>query len=109
MAGKRPIDDERNELVLKELEHIHVTIARLETTIGALAANLDSVRVAELNAIRANLADSRAELTAKIAEHSTALTLLGDKASRSGAVWGTISSLVIMTIGGAVMALVLKH
>jgi len=48
VAGKRPIDDERNELVLKELEHIHVTIARLETTIGALAANLDSVRVAEL-------------------------------------------------------------
>lgn len=109
MAAKRPIDDERNELVLKELEHIHGTIARLESTIATLSANLDAVRVAELAAIRTNLSDLAARLTADIARQDSELKLLRYQQGRSNAMWGLIITPVTAALVAAAMALLLRH
>lgn len=110
MADRRvPIEDERNALVLRELEHIHDTIARLESVIATLSANLDAVRVAELAAIRANLADIAARLTAQLAGQDSEIKLLRYQMGRTTAVWSLVSSGVASAIVAGVMALVMRH
>lgn len=109
MSARRPIDDERNELVLKELEHIHATISRLEGTITTLSANLDAVRVAELSAIRSNLSDIAARLTAELARQDSEVKLLRYQMGRSNAMWGLIITPITAAIVAGAMALIMRH
>lgn len=105
----RPPDDERNELLLRELEHIRETITRLETAVIAQASNLDTVRIAELSAIRANLNDVSEKLTARISGQDAELKLLRYQQGRTAATWSLVSSGVASAIVAAVMALLLHR
>ena len=105
----RPIDDERNALVLKELEHIHATIARLEGAMGILSTNLDAVRTAELKSIRESLTDSTARITAEQARQESDLKLLRYQMGRSNAMWGLIITPVTAAVVAGAMALLMRH
>lgn len=109
MPPRRPADDERNELVLRELEHIRDTITRLESAIITQGANLDTVRVAELAAIRANLSDVTAQLTSKITAQDAEVRLLRYQIGRTTATWSLISGGVASAIVAAVMTALLHH
>lgn len=108
MPPKRPIEDERNALVLQELEHIQETIARLEQLIATLSANLDAVRMAELASIRANLADTATRLTAELARQESELKLLRYQMGRTNAVWGLIVTPITAAIVAGVMQLLMR-
>lgn len=109
MAARKPPDDERNDLVLRELEHIRETTNRLEAMIATHGAFLDRVRVTELASIRANLSDATSQLTNRIALAESDLKLLRYQMSRTTAAWSLISGGVASAIVAAVMALLLRH
>lgn len=109
MAGRRPPDDERNELVLKELEHIRETTNRLEGMITTFGAQLDRVRVVDLATIRTNLTDITAQLTGKLAAAESDLKLLRYQMGRTTAAWSLVSSGVASAVVAAVMAILLRH
>jgi hypothetical protein len=109
VAARQPIDDERNALVLLELQHIRGTVARLESVIAMLSANLDAVRVADLSGIRNNIATEVARLTAQLAAGDAEIKLLRYQIGRTTAIWSLISGGVASAIVAAVMALVMHR
>lgn len=90
MAPRRPIEDERNELVLKELEFINTTIKRLEGTVEKLGEVFKA-------------------LTVQLVTQEGDLKMLRYQMGRTTAIWSLISGAVASTIVGAILALIMKH
>lgn len=119
MAGKT-IATQRDELVEEQLRAIRETLSDLKTSLAVVASNLDGVRNAELNGIRATAASELAKRDLESAKReaerdrelgglASKLLLVQDEVKRSARNWSLISGAVTMAIVGAVMALVLHH
>ncbi len=119
MASKG-LTAQRDDLVLVQLEHISSTVVRLETALTGVVADLGTVRIAEMAAIRTNLSDIAGELRGKVAALETALRdristvdtkveVLQYQAKRSGATAGAWISAVISVLVAAAAALLLRH
>ncbi len=93
----KSIITERDALVEEQLRGIRETLVRLETTLTVVSLNLDSVRIAELASVRA-----------EIAKHDAELKLLRYQMGRTTAVWSLISGGVASAIVASVMAFVLR-
>lgn len=104
----KPRAEERNEIIHSELVHLKEGQERIEAVLATLSATVDSVRVAELAAIRSNQNDLRAAHAAKLAEHESELKLLRYQMGRSTLVWGVISGAVSSGVIAAVLRLVLR-
>lgn len=119
MASKG-LTAQRDDLVLVQLEHISSTVARLETALTGVVADLGTVRIAELAAIRETVSELAGELRGKVAALETALRdriatvdtkveVLQYQARRSGATAGAWISAVISVLVAAAGALLLRH
>jgi hypothetical protein len=107
--AERSVRNELDALIKVQLDNMSNTLSRLEAVMNDLDNKVDSVRTSELSAIRETLSTTDARLTAALAKHDTQITLLSDKAGRAAILWGSVTSLVITMIGGAILALVMRH
>lgn len=97
MAAKG-IAAQRDELVTEQLRAIRETLGELKADLATVSNTLDSVRIAELAGLRA-----------EIAAHDADLKLLRYQMGRTTAVWSLVSGGVASAIVAAVMALVLHR
>lgn len=97
MAAKG-ITAQRDELVTEQLRAIRETLGELKADLATVSTTLDSVRIAEL-----------ASLRAQIAAHDADLQLLRYQMGRTTAVWSLVSGGVASAIVAAVMALVMRR
>lgn len=105
----RQTDDVRDGIVKEQLQSIRDTLDELKSSLAIVSVNLDSVRIAELAAIRANVSDLRVGLTSELAKHDAELKLLRYQMGRTSAVWALVSGVVTSTIVAAIMAMILRH
>src|SRR5689334_6873941 len=103
------VRSELDALIKVQLDSITGTLKRLENAIADLNDKVDSVRVAELSAIRANLADTAAKLTAAQAAQEAEIKLLRYQMGRSNAMWGLIITPITSAIVAALMAIMMRR
>lgn len=100
---------QRDELVEEQLRGIREDLGELKSSLQLVSANLDSVRIAELASIRANINDLRIANQAELGRHDAEIKLLRYQMGRTTAVWSLVGSGVASAVVAAVMALVMRH
>lgn len=107
MAGEA-LTAQRDKLVQEQLRGIREDLGDLKSSVAILAANLDAVRTAELQAIRTNVTDLRLANQSELAKQDAEIKLLRYQMGRTAAWWALVSGAVMTAIVGAIMALVMQ-